>query len=307
MTPRSVEILRAADIIAAEDTETSMVLLEKFNIKTKLVSNHKFNEGGAGRLDYFTGELQNGKNIALISDAGTPCISDPGGALVRKAAENNIEIISVPGACAAAAAVSVSGFEIKSFMFAGFFPREKSDAKKIIDKLESNPGVYIFYESPKRIIKTFGKFAEYLPECSICLCNDLTKKFERVYRGSPAKILEELRANPSAGKGEYTVVIEIGGAEAGSSAEAGSFCPPSTGGVFPPAKNHGLNHGRENPAPAATEIISPEALIVDIMLRQKCGVKDAVRYIASEEKYNLSKNEAYAASLNLKNMLKILS
>jgi len=271
MTPRAVEILREADIIAAEDTQTSMKLLTKFEIKTKLVSNHKFNETSS--VVYFLNELLNGKNIALISDAGTPCISDPGSVLVKKAAENNIEILAVPGACAAAAAVSISGFEIKSFVFEGFFPRENSEIKKTIKKLAVNPGVYIFYESPKRIIKTFEIFAENLPDANICLCNDLTKKFEKIYRGAPEKILDELRNNPSFEKGEYTLVIEI--IDAGD----GDLCDKTN----------------ENPS-------SIEAMIVDVMLKQKCTVKDAVKYISSDSAYNFSKNEVYAASLNLKKM-----
>ena len=267
MTNRAVEILRGCDIIAAEDTQTSIKLLNKFDIRTKLVSNHKFNEHSA--RDYFLRELLSGKNIALISDAGTPCISDPGAALVRLAAENNIPVEGVPGACAAVTAVSVSGFDAHGFSFMGFFPRETGDIKKLLQKLLKNPGVYIFYESPKRIIKTFGTFAENLPFAGICLCNDLTKKFERVYRGTPSEILAELRGNPSAEKGEYTIVANI------------------TETSVPGCR----------PAPQ----FSAEAILVDIMLKQNCTLKAAVKITAAE--HNLNKNEVYAASLNLKNLL----
>ena len=272
MTPRAIEILREVDIIAAEDTQTSMALLTKFEIKTRLVSNHKFNENNSA--DYFITELLGGKNIALISDAGTPCISDPGSILVKRAAENNIDVLAIPGACATAAAISISAFDIKSFIFEGFFPRENTEVKRIIKKLKENQGVYIFYESPKRIIKTFEVFAEKLPDANICLCNDLTKKFERVYRGSPVEILEELRDNPSAEKGEYTVVVEISDVEITRDAED---CVPY-------------------------ENLSIESIIVDVMIKQKCTVKDAVKYIASDGDYGFSKNEVYAASLNLKKM-----
>ena len=287
MTPRAIETLRGADIIAAEDTQTSMKLLTKFEIGTKLVSNHKFNETGSA--DYFIGELLNGKNIAVISDAGTPCISDPGNVLIRRAVENNIEIVGIPGACAAIVAVSVSGFSIKSFVFEGFFPRETGETKKIIQKLKNNRGVYIFYESPKRIVKTFELFSKDLPECDICLCNDLTKKFERIYRGSPAGILEELRNNPSAEKGEYTIVIDIidvidATAMGDSDAGDGGLDVPQN--IFPPDISN----------------ISIESLIVDVMIKQKCTVKDAIKHIASDNAYNLNKNEIYAASLNLKKM-----
>ena len=271
MTNRAVETLREADIIAAEDTKNSMKLLTKFEIKTKLVSNHKFNETSS--VDYFIRELLDGKNIAVISDAGTPCISDPGNILVKRAVENAITVEAVPGACAAVAAVSISGFDIKSFVFEGFFPRENAGAKKITQKLKNNPGAYIFYESPRRIIKTLEILAEHLPDCDICLCNDLTKKFERIYRGSPDKILSELRDNPSAEKGEYTVVIDV----------------PDVG-------------RDDSGAPSQ----STEAMIVDVMVKQKCTVKDAVKYIAAnQDKYNLGKNEVYAASLNLKNLFNV--
>jgi len=279
MTPRAIEVLRQVDIIAAEDTKNSMTLLTKFEIKTKLVSNHKFNETGS--VDYFIKELSDGKNIAVISDAGTPCISDPGSILVKQAIANNIEVIAIPGACAAAAAISVSGFDVKSFMFAGFFPREKSDIKKMLAKLcrgdyqsPAKTNVYVFYESPRRIIKTLEIFAENLPDCGICLCNDLTKKFERIYRGSPEMILQELRDNPAAEKGEYTLVAEI-------QTPVGSADTPFQKGALD---------------------FSAEAVIVDVMIKRKCTLKDAVKYAAKE--YALNKNEVYAASLNLKKMFK---
>ena len=275
MTARAVETLREADIIAAEDTKNSITLLTKFDIKTKLVSNHKFNETGSA--DYFISELLNGKNIAVISDAGTPCISDPGNILVKRAIENNIEIVGIPGPCAAVTAVSISGFDLKSFVFGGFFPRETGEIKKIIDKLKNNSGVYIFYESPKRIIKTVEFFTENLPDCNICLCNDLTKKFEKIYRGFPSDILEELRNNTSAEKGEYTIVIEI------------------------PVPQTPVN-GAAVDTPFQKGALAIESIIVDVMTKQKCTVKDAVKYIASNSAYNISKNEAYAASLNLKKM-----
>ena len=268
MTTRAVEILREVDIIAAEDTQNSMTLLSKFDIKTRLVSSHKFNETGSA--EYFIKELLNGKNIAVISDAGTPCISDPGNVLVKKAIENNIEVTSIPGACAAAAAVAVSGFDIKSFVFEGFFPRENKEIKKLTEKLKNNTGVYIFYESPRRIIKTLEVFAEQLPDnnCDVCLCNDLTKKFERIYRGSPAEVLCELKENPSAEKGEYTIVVDVSG----------------------------INNNENK------FIQSIESIIVDVMIKNKITVKDAVKFIALDNSYDLNKNEIYAASLNLKKL-----
>lgn len=276
MTSRAVEILRSCDIIAAEDTQTSVHLLNKFEIRAKLVSNHKFNEQNS--CDYFIRELLDGQNIAVISDAGTPCISDPGGILVKKAIENNITVEGIPGACAAVTAISISGFDVKSFTFSGFFPRETADIKKLLQKLKNNPGIYIFYESPKRIIKTFELFAEHLENTQICLCNDLTKKFERIYRGTPSEILTELRNNQSAQKGEYTIVSDV--LAITKNAEANCV--------------HSQN---------ITGNMKIEAILVDIMLKQNCTLKAAVTIAAAE--YGLNKNEAYAASLNLKKLFGI--
>ena len=292
MTQRAIETLRECDIIAAEDTQNSMTILTKFEIKTKLVSNHKFNE--ANSAEYFIRELLSGKNIAVISDAGTPCISDPGGFLVKKALENNIGVIGIPGACAAVTAISISGFDVKSFTFEGFFPRENSEIKKITQKIKNNPGIYIFYESPKRIIKTFEIFAENLPDCNLCLCNDLTKKFEKIYRGLPLDILHELEANPFAEKGEYTIVID--------------WIENAGNSKNPEHSENNVGAGSSRPQSQSTSISSIESIIVDVMIKQKCTLKDAIKHISSNTEfrsvyaYDFGKNEVYAASLNLKKM-----
>ena len=133
MSPRGRQILADADMIAAEDTRRSMVLLNKLEIRNKLVSNHKFNE--YGKAKYFINELLSGKNVAVISDAGTPCISDPGNELIKAAVEAGIPVIGVPGCCAAVTALSVSGFDLSSFMFYGFFPRENVERRRLLEKM----------------------------------------------------------------------------------------------------------------------------------------------------------------------------
>lgn len=153
MTQRSIDVLNSVDLIAAEDTRTSKVLLDNFNIKTKLVSNHKFNE--SSKVQSLIKDLLEGKSIAVISDAGTPCISDPGFILVREAIKNNIEVIGIPGACAVTTAISISGFEELSFSFYGFLPKEKKDILKFLELIKNDHSkVLVFYESPKRIIKS---------------------------------------------------------------------------------------------------------------------------------------------------------
>ena len=133
MSPRGKQILEEADIIAAEDTRRSMVLLNKLEIRNKLVSNHKYNEHG--KAGWFIGELQAGKNVAVITDAGTPCISDPGSELINAAVEAGIRVVGIPGCCAAVNALAVSGFDLTTFMFLGFFPRENADRRRLLEKI----------------------------------------------------------------------------------------------------------------------------------------------------------------------------
>ena len=177
MSPRGRQILADADMIAAEDTRRSMVLLNKLEIRNKLVSNHKFNE--YGKAKYFINELLSGKNVAVISDAGTPCISDPGNELIKAAVEAGIPVIGVPGCCAAVTALSVSGFDLSSFMFYGFFPRENVERRRLLEKMRrGDTRTYALYESPKRIMELVDFFIESGAHCRMCLCNDLTKLHE---------------------------------------------------------------------------------------------------------------------------------
>ena len=195
MSPRGREILEKVDVIAAEDTRRSMVLLGKLEIRNRLVSNHKFNEYGKAR--FFVDEMLAGKSVAVITDAGTPCISDPGNELIRAAVEAGIDVVGVPGCCAAVTALSVSGFDLSSFLFYGFFPRENVERRKL------------FYESPKRIMELVDFFIDSEAGVNMCLCNDMTKLHEMSFRGSPAEVKEKLLAKGNYDKGEYAVVIEI--------------------------------------------------------------------------------------------------
>lgn len=265
MSQRSIEVLKSVDLIAAEDTRTSKILMDAFNIKTKLVSNHKFNE--SSKVKTFINDLLNDKNIAIISDAGTPCISDPGYVLVSEAIKNNIEVIGIPGASAVTTAISISGFEALSFAFYGFLPKEKKDILKFLELIKKDYSkVLVFYESPKRIIKTLTLMNEIFDNSNLCVCNDLTKKFERIYRGNLLEVINELNENKSYEKGEYTIVLEK----------------------------------KEVSKEEKNIKISLEALIVDYVINNKCSVKEAITKLS--ENYN--KNELYKASLNLKSLLK---
>ena len=208
MSPRGRDILSTVDIIAAEDTRRSMVLLGKLEIRNRLVSNHKFNEYGKAR--WFVDEMLGGKSVAVITDAGTPCISDPGNELIRAAVEAGIDVIGVPGCCAAVTALSVSGFDLSSFLFYGFFPRENAERRKLLEKMRrADTRTFAFYESPKRIMDLVDFFIESEAGIRMCLCNDLTKLHEMSFRGSPSEVKDKLLAKGNYDKGEYAVVIEL--------------------------------------------------------------------------------------------------
>jgi len=263
ISTNAIEILKKVDLIACEDTRVSINLMRHFGINTKLVSYHKFNE--KSKSDNLINELLSGKDIALISDAGCPCISDPGSILVRECLKNNIEVYGIPGASAVITSLMVSGFDISSFTFYGFLERENKKMREQLLKIKNDSSkVVVIYESPKRIIDTLEKIMEELDNPNICLCNDLTKKFEKKYYGRVDEVLSQLNSNPNHELGEYVLVIE---------------------------KNSKQEEKKEQ--------ISIEALIIDEMIKNKdLTMKDAIKLVS--EKYHYNKNIVYDASLNLK-------
>lgn len=268
MSPRGREILSTVDIIAAEDTRRSMVLLNKLEIRNRLVSNHKFNE--YGKAKYFINEMLSGKSVAVITDAGTPCISDPGNELIRAAVEAGIPVIGVPGCCAAVNALSISGFDLSSFLFYGFFPRENADRRKLLEKLRrGDTRTFAFYESPKRIMELVDFFIDQQAQVRMCLCNDMTKLHEMAFRGTPAEVKEQLLAKGNYDKGEYAVIVEV-------------------------AEEYVFNKKEH--------AVSAEALLVDAMVRDGLSSRDAVAAVLSDENNFYTKNELKAAALNLKRL-----
>ncbi len=267
MSPRGRQILEEADMIAAEDTRRSMVLLGKLGIRNKLVSNHKFNEYGKAR--HFIQELQAGKSIAVITDAGTPCISDPGNELIKAAVEEGIRVVGVPGCCAAVNALAISGFDLSSFTFYGFFPRERAERRRLLEKLRrGDTRTFALYESPKRIMELVDFFIAEQADVRLCLCNDMTKLHEMSFRGTPAEVKEQLLAKGNYDKGEYAVVLEVG-------------------------KDYVFNK--------VEHAVSPEAMLVDAMVKG-LGPKEAVAAVLSDENNSYSKNELKAAALRLKKL-----
>ncbi len=267
MSPRGRQILEEADLIAAEDTRRSMVLLNKLGIRNKLVSNHKFNE--YGKAKHFITQLQEGRSIAVITDAGTPCISDPGNELIKAAVEAGIRVVGVPGCCAAVNALAISGFDLSSFTFFGFFPRENAERRKLLEKLRrGDTRTFALYESPKRIMDLVDFFIAEQADVRLCLCNDMTKLHEMSFRGTPAEVKEQLLTKGNYDKGEYAIVLEVG-------------------------KDYVFNK--------VEHAVSPEAMLVDAMVKG-LSPKEAVAAVLADENNSYSKNELKAASLRLKKL-----
>lgn len=208
ISQRALEVLRTCNLIAAEDTRVTIKLLNHFSIQTPQTSYHEHNE--EKKSEQIIDKIINDDiDVALVTDAGTPCISDPGYILVQKAAQRGIQVIPVPGASAGIAALSASGFDTKEFAFFGFLPREKkAQQEKLLQIAEKTP-VAVIYESPYRIIQLFENLSEILSQTRVALFSDLTKRFEKDYRGSASEVLEQLRDNPKADKGEYVAVFSF--------------------------------------------------------------------------------------------------
>ena len=268
LSPRARKILEEVDLIAAEDTRRSMVLMNKLGIRNQLVSNHKFNEHG--KAGWFVEQLQSGKNVALISDAGTPCVSDPGNELVQAALSAGIRVSPLPGCCAAVSLLSVSGFDLTSFAFLGFFPRERADRLRLLDAMRRDPltAVFVLYESPKRIMQLVDFLIEEKADCRLFLMNDMTKLHEMDFRGTPEEVKEKLILKGNYDKGEYAAALELSPA---------------------------YRYRKEE------HTVSAEAMLVDALLREG-DMKAAIASVLQDLNNSYSKNELKAASLRLKKM-----
>ena len=203
ITLRAVNVLRDVDFILAEDTRTTSFLLKHLGIEKKLYSHHKFNEHATVKM--VAESIAAGRNAALVSDAGTPGISDPGFLLVRTCVEAEIEVETLPGATALIPALVQSGFPCDRFCFEGFLPQKKGRAKQL-QSLAAEERTMIFYESPYRVVKCLEQFAEVFgPERRVSVSRELTKKFEQTVRGRVAEVLERFRTTDP--KGEFVIVL----------------------------------------------------------------------------------------------------
>ena len=207
-SPRGIETLKQSDLILAEDTRVTMKLAQVFGFHARMVSCHRHNEENKA-LSIAEQIAAENLTASLVTDAGTPCISDPGNEVVRACNDKGIQVIPVPGCCAGIAALSVSGADAREFSFYGFLPREKKDLKEKLTAIRAGCPVAVIHESPFRITDLTECIAEILPQAKMTVCCDLTKLHEKTIHGSPAEVLAELRGNEKTEKGEYCVVLDL--------------------------------------------------------------------------------------------------
>lgn len=206
ITLRVLETLKEVDLILCEDTRQTIKLLSHYKISKPLVS--YFQHSKISRIDYILNQLKQGKKLALVTDAGTPGISDPGNKLIEIIVKELplVSIIPLPGASALTTALSISGFPADKFIFMGFPPAKKG-REKFFKKITEAEYTVIFYESPHRILRTLKQLEGFLPNAEIVVCRELTKKFETIYRGTIQEIINQLSKDKNQSKGEFVIVI----------------------------------------------------------------------------------------------------
>ena len=263
---RALEILKSVSLVCCEDTRQTIKIFNHYGIKQKMTSYHKFNENS--KKDMIIKKLLDGEDVAIVSDAGTPCISDPGYILVNKAREEGINVYAVPGPSASVSALSVSGLDSKMFSFIGFLSQDNKKRKEELEIIkESKIDTFIIYESPKRIVKLVEELKKVNENAKLFIVNDLTKIHERSFYGNINSVYEKIKIDKNIEKGEYVLVLQ-----------------------------------KENKKEEKEEIdLSLESLIIDVMVKNKVSQKDAVN-ILSENGYK--KNDLIVASFRLKKLFK---
>lgn len=217
LSPRALEVLGAVDAICAEDTRTSGALLAHFGVRRPLLALHEHNEDQIAAS--LVARLRAGETLALISDAGTPLISDPGFALVRAARAAGLPVVAVPGPCAAVAALSISGLPSDRFLFVGFLPHKPGARRAALEALAAEMATLVIYESSHRIADSLDDLAALFPQRRVCVARELTKLFEESHCAPAVELPAWLAANPHRAKGEFVLVIE-GAPEAAPAGQA---------------------------------------------------------------------------------------
>jgi len=261
ITFRVLETLKNVDVIAAEDTRNSIKLLNRFEIKTPMTSYHEFNKYDKGRE--LIRQLLEGKNIAVITDAGMPGISDPGEELVKMAYEAGVPVTVLPGACACVTALTLSGLPTRRFCFEAFLPTDKKERKDVLAELKDETRTIVLYEAPHRLVKTLAELMEALGDRRLTICRELTKKHEEAFRTTFSEALTFYETNEP--KGECVLVIEGTNREALKKEEQESFLQMSL-------EEH-----------------------MDRYLSQGMNKKDAMKAVAADR--GVSKREIYAMLL----------
>ena len=259
LSERARQTLESCDLIAAEDTRVTRQLLAHFGIRTPCVSNHRHNEEDRA-APLVQRMLEEDLSVALVTDAGTPAVSDPGSFLVDEARRAGVEVLAVPGPTAMAAALSVSGFDTREFAFYGFLPRKRGElAEKLRAIAASGVPVAVVHESPHRVTELVQAVTDTLPGCRVSASCDLTKLYEKTVRGTAEEVLALLRANEKAEKGEYCLVLDL----------------------------HEVRLRREEPA----EALSPELMLLRRMMAGE-SLREAA---AGLQEAGVRRNEAYRA------------
>ncbi|MFP4465991.1 MAG: 16S rRNA (cytidine(1402)-2'-O)-methyltransferase [Candidatus Goldiibacteriota bacterium] len=252
MSFRAVETLKGCGLIIAEDTRKTKKLLAYYNIAVPAESYHKFNE--KRKTDEIIERMKGGLDVALVSDAGMPAVSDPGGIIIRKCIEENISPVVIPGPSAAVCAFVLSGFEANGFVFLGFLPKKEGPLKKEIEKMADLDYPVIIYESPKRVRKTLSAVSVLLDDPQVSVSKEITKIYEKTLRGSAGRVIEMLTDDML--KGEFTIVIE-------------------------PGENHAEKKDREKEA----------GLYFDSLIKK--GFKKSAAVKETAEKFGINKNALY--------------
>ena len=205
ITFRAINVLKSVDVIAAEDTRHSLKLLNYYEINKPLISYHRHNEDT--KTEMLIEKLLNNENIAIITDAGTPGISDPGEEIVKEAIKNNIEVIPIPGACALINALIASGLNTKEFAFYGFLPLNKKNRKNVLESIKKEDKTIILYEAPHKIIKTLQDLLDYVGDVTCVIARELTKIHEEFIRDTISNVLNQIKEP----KGEYIILLDLNG------------------------------------------------------------------------------------------------
>ena len=263
ITLRALEVLENADVVAAEDTRQTIKLLNHFNLKKTLIAYHMHNE--QGKSDEILERLRNGENIALVSDAGMPGISDPGSIIVKKCIEEGLDFEVLPGATAFATALIYSGLDSSAFMFKGFIPRDNKSRNILVEELKDRKETLIFYEAPHRLLSTLDFLLKSFGDRNIAVCRELTKLHEEIIRGKLSEVLQHFIDNSP--RGEFVLVLD------------------------------GLSEEEiEKEKRAEFEELSIEEHIVKYM-NEGLSKKDAIKKVAKDRK--LPKSEIYKYSTNI--------